>query len=627
MEKLKIESAKIVGTPNGSSWSQVYTFTPEDNEKLEKKGRLVVVLTIKHIEPGIEAVAQGREILSKFYEKYYETSQESILEKLKQVLLEIGQEWPAIEIVAGAFLDFENKNILYLGILGEGKGILKRDGSLIELLKGIGEGEVVVGSGLINPGDILLLGSKSFFEIVGEGVLNASLNLGNPQEMVESLAPIVLARTDLSQAAAVICLLKEEEETVNLPFLESQKTKEVLSEPIPKEKFFKTPLKIFNFLRDKKSFFVRQTKSRTSKNKTLISVAVVLIILFLGSVVLGIIKRSNEIKEEKVKILFSKAETKINEAKQIVDLDSESAYLYLTEAQTYLNEAKKIKDKKNDEINFLLNEAEKLLKKTKKDFSVGEPQLFFDLNLIRPNVDPIDIFKIENKLVILDSKNSGVYFFDLEKKSSNIITEEKFQNGQKLTVDQNYVYVLTKNEIFRTDIKEKKTSLIISLPQNLENVLSFNIFGGNLYLLDNRLIWQYPKSPGGFDQIKRWLISEFLPESEPIKMEIDGFIWVLFKNGKISKFSRGVPQNFQLKGYSKDISSVETFFLGDNNIYFLNFHQKMVIVFDKNGQFKSSYQWNNQPDNPNFIFASEERQKIFLVQKNLIFTFDINENF
>ena len=629
MEKIKLELAKIVGTPSPSSWSQIHTFFPDDPKKLALRGKLMAVVSLQSVEAGIETVSLGREILGRLHEEYFGNLEGGVLERLKDSLEKLKEEWPQTEVVAGVVLSTEQANALYLGILGKGKAVIKRGGSLIELLAGAEVGQVEVGSGLVKAGDVLLLGSSSFFEIVGEGVLNASLSLGNPQEMVESLAPIVLSRTDLSQAAAIICSLVEDKFAEEITSFISRESQEVTQAVFVRKSLWR---KIRDSLpKIKRSFYIRQERRQTRGNKVAISVAAVLIFLFLGSVVLGINKKRNTEKEARLKMLFSQAESKYNEAKEAIDLDADLTRSYLEEADKLLEEAKKIRSKRSDEIVFLKTEVEKLIAKTKKDFSLGEISLFFDLNLIKPQVRVSDISRFGNQLAVLDVVNSSLYLLDLKEKSSNIFTDERLREGQKICFYNQWIYVLTKEGILQVNIKDKKASLVIPVDQSWGKILSLNVFTGHLYFLDSqkKTIWQYPWTESGFGSIRSWLAAGAKIEAEPLAMAIDGSIWILGNEGKFLKFVRGFQEKFEIKGYSqKDLLEVKAFYLDEEsqNLYLLDPEAKKVIVLAKTGQFKASYSWSGRPDKPDFINVWEAGKKAFLVKDNLIFSFGINES-
>ncbi|HNP89391.1 MAG TPA: hypothetical protein PKI75_02045, partial [Candidatus Woesebacteria bacterium] len=100
MEKIKLEIAKIVGTPGSSSWAQIHTFTPEEKEKLNLRGELLAVIGLRSVEAGMETVALGREILSRLHEEYFGNLEGGALPRLKSSLEKIHEEWPEVEIVS-----------------------------------------------------------------------------------------------------------------------------------------------------------------------------------------------------------------------------------------------------------------------------------------------------------------------------------------------------------------------------------------------------------------------------------------------------------------------------------------------------------------------------------------------
>lgn len=639
MEKIKLEVAKIVGTPSPTSWSQAHTFFPEDSEKLEKRGKLLAVISLQAVESGMETVALGREILARLHEEYYGDLEGGILQKLKSSLEKIKSEWPKTEVVAGIVFSPNGINVFYLGILGKGKALFKRGNLLQNILVGTQEDQVETGSGLIEKNDVLLLGSSSFFEAVSEGVLKASLSLGNPQEMVESIAPIVLSRADLAQAAAVICSFLPEELPEEIPpFVPEEPPKTEVEAAFPPKSFKKFFSSLFSKLKPKlnfpkfpkRSFYIRRERVEKGRNKTIISVAIILIFLFLGSLVLGAGRKRRVEKENKIKILFSQAEEKLNQARETIQLDSDSARANLEEALQFLKEAKRLNPKKAEDIDFLQTEAEKLLAKTKKDFDLGELAAFFDLELLKEQAKATAIALKGKDLVILDSGNKSLYWLDLEKKSSVIFSDEKLAKSQRICLDGQAVYILGEEGIFQTNTKEKKISLTIPKDQMWGRIVWLSSFAGNLYFLDadKKMIWQYPQIETGFGALRNWLSSGTKIEAEPYSMMIDASIWTLDKEGKISKYTRGLKDKFEFKGYQKDLSGIKAFYLSEEeqNIYLLDPQAKKVVIFGKDGQFKVEYHWSGRPENPQLIEVWEAQKKAYLIKDNLIFSFGINES-
>jgi len=189
-----LKIAKVIGTPNGFAWSQVHDFQVE-GEKLAKRGRLLVVLSLGEIGGGVEALSAGREVLSRINEEYYGNLEGTPFGRIKETLEKLTQEVKNLQLLAGVFY----QGVGYFGILGGGKVVLKRNFRIQTIL---GENsqrdqektkapKIQVASGFVQEGDVFLLGSERFFEVVAEGTWRAILGEEEPEEMVEILAPIV----------------------------------------------------------------------------------------------------------------------------------------------------------------------------------------------------------------------------------------------------------------------------------------------------------------------------------------------------------------------------------------------------------------------------------------------------
>ena len=643
MEKIKLEIAKIVGTPGSSSWAQIHTFTPEEKEKLNLRGELLAVIGLRSVEAGMETVALGREILSRLHEEYFGNLEGGALPRLKSSLEKIHEEWPEVEIVSGVLFSSAKAEslgarVLYLAILGKGRVVVKRDNLLNQVLKGSAEDKIETASGLVYPGDIFLLGTESFFEIVSPGVLRASLNLSEPQAMVEAIAPLVLSRTDLNQAAAVINLLvKEKEEEIAFEEPEKLPEGEAPAGKISiKDRFANLGQKIFlskfrprfgqiRLGKKEPSFYVKNEKEKGSR--LIFSVAVILIILFLSSLFLGFNKRKQAEKENRIREYYSRAEILYNQAKEAVDLDNEAAVNYLKEAEGLLAEAKKIKPGQFEDLDHLSQEINNLAVKAGREKDLGELPVFFDLQLIVPEAKADGIALLPEKIAALNKEKNSVYFVDLEKKSTITVTDEKLKSSEVIFSSAKEVFVLTAQGLWQIDYENKKVNSVFGSDQDLQNIIGGATFAGNFYFLDQerKNIWQYGKTETGFSGPKRWAAEDAFEGKSLISFAVDGSIWVFSDKG-IEKFIRGQSDNFSLKGIKPEkIAGFNLFFSGETNnyLYFVNSLEKKVLLFSKDGQLKAQYLWQGKLDQPKFLAVSAEDKKVYFGQDNLIFTFPV----
>ncbi|MDP3955123.1 MAG: hypothetical protein Q8Q15_02040, partial [bacterium] len=186
MQNLTARVTKIVGTPNPKNWSQVYTFFPDDEEKKQKRGSLLTVLTLTTEVDEDEITSVGREILSRLHEEYYGETSSPIFEKITQTLEKISQEYTtkdgSLELVAAVLAG----PVLYVAASEKGEVWLSRQGHLARILVGEEE-KSVSASGNLEENDLVVLGTASFFKVCPVGVLKAAIETGDTIESLNTL--------------------------------------------------------------------------------------------------------------------------------------------------------------------------------------------------------------------------------------------------------------------------------------------------------------------------------------------------------------------------------------------------------------------------------------------------------
>ncbi len=323
---MKLEIAKIVGTPTNEGWSQVHTFTPDDDEKLEKRGQLLAVISLTSLTPGIDIIAAGREVISRLHEEYYGQLENKPLEQLKTTLEKLAAETTQeakLAIVCACVV----KDILYLAIIGQGKAVLKREGKVSTILSG-SEQVVESASGYLKIGDVFLIGTERFFEVVAWGIIQAALTTSRPQDAAEIIAPAVYGKSDQDLAAAVICSTKEE------------KTEAIAVGPeVIKKKLWRERRR--NLKESLSWLKIRLTRKPARSGKSLFTVALILFLILGISVVLGSKQRQTINSQKKVKVLVSQARAKKEEAESLFSLNPGKSKELILEAQDLVGQAEK----------------------------------------------------------------------------------------------------------------------------------------------------------------------------------------------------------------------------------------------------------------------------------------------
>lgn len=651
MGRFLLETAKVVGTATEKSWSQVHLFSPADEKKQKQRGELLAVLSLKGLGEGVEAVAAGREIISRLHEEYYGNLEGKALGRLgtavKRVFTEAAAE-AEIEIVAAAVME----GVLYLAIAGKGQVVLQRDSKMGVLLQG-NEG-VTTASGYLEGGDLFLLGTAGFFQAVAVGVLKAALATGSPAEATEAVAPIIHGRPESGTVAAVVSKVKEEEKKETAILTPPEKEERITSEPAEVPTPSKLTAKVGETVKPTLAGFKQKAKQWTSRlslglqdrlgektiylkrgvrergekperpKKTVFTVVLVLLLLLGISVALGARQRGRLGVEKKTAPLFQQARQKKEEGEALLELNPIRARELLLETQS-LSQQIESEGLKTAEFEKFKEELNQVLNQVFKEHQV-EAAVFFDLELIKQEARGDDLAVSGGKIMVLDKGKTGVYEIGIvDQKQAILAGGKSLEGASHVAAFLPKIFILTDEGIVEVDKLTKKERLVIETDEEWGEIVDLRAFGGNLYLLDKKgTIWQYPAIETGFGARRRWLKGELEPDfSDALAMAIDGSIWTLKANGTIWKFTRGVKDAFGVAGL-EPFANPTTFYTDDDceNLYILDKGNSQVVVLAKSGEYKATYIWEGVKD-VDALIASEEEKKILLLKGSKIYEIGI----
>lgn len=591
-----VETAKIVGTPNGGYWSQTHSFSPEDLQKKEKRGTLLAILVIRNLTEGIKAVAVGREILSRLHEEYYGNLEGSAFERLGDAVRKICREEERLEITAAALLG----SVLYLASFGSGRTILIRNGKFGEILS-FQEG-LQTASGFIKDGDLLIIGSGKFFRSAGEEILRTAVENKNPNEAVELLAPTILGRSDMADAAAIMVVFKKESEE-EIIGVEKEKEATVYSEPTPK--------------------ITVNWEGGEKHRKIYFLVSIILLVLLLSGLVFGLKRRNEKKTEMKVRTFIGQAEEKYNQSRILFGTQPKEGRELAKEAQKTVQSALEI-DKKNQEAQTVKKQIEDFLSSSAQEVAVENTAVFMDLSLIADNSSG-DAFSLNGKtLSIFDQAKKKIYLLDVEKKS-NSVSDFSTDEIKYVTSAAARGYIFNSSGIFEIKNSAKSSDLAIKTDEEWKNITGFGSFNGNLYLLDKGAgnIWRYLKTDTGFKPKSSYFIGTPPDLSTSVSIAIDGSLWILTDRG-ISKYTLGKEDSFSISKMPETFSNPVKIYTSEieQNLYVLDKEANKIFVIGKDGSFKTSYVWEGIKGVTDLV-SIESMKKILLLSGSKIFEIQI----
>jgi hypothetical protein len=640
MKKFLLKTAKIVGTTTDKAWSQVHTFSPTEDEKLLKRGHFLAVISLSDLAEGIEPAAAGKEMISRLHEEYYGHLEEKVIHQLakalEQILAETKEE-AKVEIEAAALVE----GVIYFAIAGKGKILIQRKGKLAAILSGE-ERKVEVASGRVESDDLFLLGSQKFFSLLNEEVIKTALSTNSTSEAAELLMPVVHKQEEDGTTAATVLKLKagvEEKEV-----LESEK--EVSLEKKPKavsKRLVKEAVsgKISRILRPitrtgqlfflragrklkRRAIYLSGEESRKQKSKrTLITVALILAVLLLVSVVLGARQKNRQQEGSGLEMILRQATIKKEEGEALIDLNPIRARQLLIEAKGLIEEIDP--EETTQAIFDFQAELEQSLSSVMREHEV-EPRSLFDLVIIKDDAWGNDLAVSGREMVVFDQNKKTIYGVGIDGKNSSILTGgEDLTGGQQVGAFLPKIYLLTDRGILQFDKETKRQSLVIETDENWREIVDLRAFGGNLYLLDKQgEIWKYPGLEGGFGSYRHWVKNEESDFSDAVGMSIDGSVWVLKSDGRIWKYTQGTRDAFVMSGLDKPLDNPAAIFTDDDqeNLYLLDKGNSRVVVINKSGEYHSQYLWQGASE-ATALIASEEEKKILLLSGNKIYEIEI----
>jgi len=625
---LKIISAKVTASPGDSGWVQVHGFSPAKPEETKSRGQLFAVVASKNGKEGIEAISFEREVVKRLREEYYNSTQEKTFDALKSVTEKVTNEFSTdgerIEIVCCAFAD----GVVYSSAFGGGSVLINRDGALASILES--GAEVVAASGFPKAGDMIVAGTKAFFEKVTLGELKSKLIEKNPESAVEGLTPLVYGGIEIGTAGAIIIKFEQvfEFQQIKEPEI-SQEVREI-PQPVMREIPKSQPPRLGFLSRltrriPRKNIYIKpgiQDEAISHSRKLTLSVGVILLLVLVISIGFGIRqKRVNDLKKE-YQGLLSQATSEVDQAISLASADPErSRQLFLDSEQKLAQiQALKVKDPKIEELQKKVGESRAAVL---GEYTI-EPELFLDLGLLSSGFKGDSVSSSGGSIYVLDKAGSRVVSIAVDTKKSKVVAGPTvIENPIDMASYEDNVFVLFSDGIYL--VGSNKTKVI---EKTWSGDALIHSFAGNLYVLDKagNAVFRYSGLPGNtFGSQQSWLSSSTRADfSGTLGWGMNGAIYVLYPNSRILKYSLGSPQGFSISGVSPEIGNVDALSADPDNqyVYLLDKAGKRVVVVDKNGKYKAQY-INEQISGATRVVVSEAEKKIILLTGEKLLSIEI----
>lgn len=624
---LRITSAKVTASPGASGWVQVHAFSAAKPEESKSRGQLFVVVASKSEKEGIEAISFEREIIGRLRENYYGSTEGKTFDVLdgtvRKVVSEFGIRESEMEIVCLAYAD----GVIYTSAYGGGRVLIERSGALASILES--EKNVVTASGFPKEGDVMVVGTRAFFQKVNHGDLKEKLADKNPELVVENLAPLIYEGNEIGTAGAIVMRFGEDTGFQQIVKPIQSREPENKSQVPPPPSRQRIQLREFagklisRF--PKKNIYIKpgiQDEAVSQNRKLTLSVGIILLFILTISIGFGIRQKSINDQKKEYQGLLSEATNEVDQAISLASSDPEkSRQLFLDSEQKLVQiQNLKVKDQKIDELQKKIEDSRAAV----LGEYTTEPDLFLDLGLLSSGFKGDSVSSSGGNVYVLDKAGDRVVSIAIDTKKSEVVANPTvIENPLDLASYEDNVFVLLSDGIYSLD--DGKTKVVEKAWGDNSLIYSF---AGNLYVMDKAggAIYRYSGlSTNTFGSQQSWLSGSTKADfTNAVDWGMNGAVYVLYPNAKILKYSLGSPQSFSVSGVSPEIGYIDALNANPDNqyVYLLDRAGKRVVVIDKNGKYKAQY-ISEQISSATKIVASEADKKLILLTGEKLLSIDL----
>lgn len=611
--------SKIVANTTETTWSQAYTTL-----------NVYIALSIEKKEGKSSVTSAGKDLLEKLQREFFaldDKNLENIKKAVENVTTTIEKDI-SYSILVGAIV----KDILYLVLASNGVVVIKRNGKVGTIAKGV-ENEITGFSGKLSHDDIIILETGDFAEKIPLATLQDYLADSNILTISENITPlihdnskgteaaIILQYKDLTQPDSVsekplAVVVPDENDEIVLHESHEGKLEELGDE---EQEYLSEKRKGFAFPKiSLPSMQLSKIKLPGGKKAAIGAAILILLFVLAGSIVMQKMTQQNKAREAAFATVYDPAQKKFDEAVSLLTLNKSIALDELAALQKSLkddigkfptasNEYKKLQD--------LLTKVNSKIDETGGGSGVKNQKTLLKASDLKDFKSITAITFKGGELSVLDGDSKRAATITTEGKLKKSFDTDK-TTGKYITADKAFIYALG-DSIAQIDKGTTKSTTIVKSAKGS----SIDLFGSNIYILSEKDVEKY-RAPA-YEKASYFTDTPSF-SSTPVSMTIGGPVYVLEQSGKIQKFSKGKVEGFDIKGLLSPIGDAGQIYTDTDyaNIYILDGSHERLVVISTSGDFVTQYEWNEFKD-ANSFSIDESGKKGYLLKNNTVFTFDL----
>ena len=595
-QEFEVGVSKLESPPTaGGKFTQVFESAPEV-ELLDKRGLLFAVVDLA-VDPDTDPAVAAKLVWDTLSEEYYALpSEEAQIAALERAVYaargKLRQLSPksTLELAVFAF----SNDVVYAARVGRTALYLRRGPDVRNLLPG--EEATSIGSSILEGNDLLVLGSAGFARSFSPQTLPETQLLAREFEKgghVPGLAGFLFEIRSSAEAEREISP-KLTATIVSQVLSKAAWAKGILGKafstmiPAVRKRFPNLPA--FNL------------RGRISMPKLIAVLAVV----FAVSIAFTLWQQAKKVQAEEFERLVAQATSGLNDAGGLVGLSNEKAKELIDQAQADLFAAQKL-SADNSRIDPLLQKAVDLFNAIEKITPVEEANLAYSLAEEARGISLVG----SGGTIYLANEKSEVFAITL---SDPPVSEKLTVGGSELVVEENYLYLRSADKLSRFNLEGKTADEPIGFDR-FDKVAAMGTYLGNIYFLvpEEDQVYKFLVTQSGYSSARSW-VEEAIDLQDAVDVAIDGDIWILTGQGKISRLAKGASAPFVVTNLSTPFQNPNKIFTRPNfkNLYVLDKGLARAVVLDKNGDFVRQFKGDVLSDLTD-LWVSNDEKTLFLL--------------
>ncbi|MCJ7827781.1 hypothetical protein MUP65_01390, partial [Patescibacteria group bacterium] len=247
----------------------------------------------------------------------------------------------------------------------------------------------------------------------------------------------------------------------------------------------------------------------------------------------------------------------------------------------------------------------------------------FDLKSISAQAEGEGLVFVNNQLYLADQ--SGSFWYRVEPefgRGEPIAVGEKIGRFDSFGLENRRLYALNQEGVWEV----AGDASVMVIDQELKGNELLAGFNSNLYLLDREdwEVYRFMATEEGFGSELRWLQEAVKEAVWPVRMVIDGQIWVLDEEGQLFVLSQGVGRLVDLDSPRLPLEKVVDFTLsGDQKrLFVLDGPTQRLLVYTQSGEYQAQYAWAESIE-ASQITVNGEGRLIWLLGGSKIYQLEI----